>query len=101
MFNVTDQTNWMVVRPAGDMAAGESEDFRRLLIDLLENGHRQIRLDLSDVQDIDASALQVFVAVSDFLKRKSADHRLELVHAGQDIEALFRLTGLDRTYRIA
>ncbi|MFP4347339.1 MAG: STAS domain-containing protein [Thermodesulfobacteriota bacterium] len=101
MFKIIDQSNWMVIQPTGDIVSRESEDFRRLLLDLLNNGHKRIRFDLSKVRDIDAAALRVFVVFSDLIGRRFPDRRIELIHTDPDIEILFRLTRLDRTYRIA
>jgi len=101
VFNVTDDGNRKIIKPTGDITAETAEQFRTLLLNLLNDGHSRYCFDLSDVQDIDSIALSIFVIFSNMVSDRFPDAKLEIIDMSKDIVNLFRMTRLDQNYRIS
>lgn len=100
-FATSQEEDWTVIRPSGDLTARVADEFRTTLLDLLEAGHSRFRFQLENVGDIDSITLSIFVIFSNTLLNKDAEAGLEIAGANKDIVSMFQLTRLDRSYRIA
>jgi anti-sigma B factor antagonist len=72
-------------------------EFKRHLLELIESGHPLIALDLSDVDFIDSSGLGAIVSA---LKQLKGRGDLVIVGARPAVINLFRLTRMDRVFRM-
>jgi len=99
-FHVTEMDDWTVVQPSGDITAEESDNFRYVMHDCLEQGKTKFRFDLSHVNDVDSIGLSLFVIFSNMAKNQFSNIALEIVNANQDIVNLFQMTRLNRIYEI-
>lgn len=82
-----------IVYLTGELDLLVSPDLQRLLDTECEQSPRRLRLDLTDVDFLDSSALRVFVHTHKRLAGESA--RLELVSCTPEIRRLLSLTSLD------
>jgi anti-sigma B factor antagonist len=74
-----------------------ANEFKRRLLDLIESGHPLIALDLSDVDFIDSSGLGAIVSA---LKQLKGRGDLVIVGARPAVINLFRLTRMDKVFRM-
>jgi len=100
-FNVTYDGRQKIIKPTGDITAETSEQFRTLLLNLLNEGHSMYCFDLSDVQDIDSIALSIFVIFSNMVSDRFPNAKLKIINMSKDIVNLFRMTRLDQNYKIS
>jgi len=88
----------LVVRPLGQrIDASESPDFKGKMVDWINQGEKRIVLDLSGVDFIDSSGLGAVVSV---LKTLGGEGELTIGGLREPVGSLFRLTRLDRVFRI-
>lgn len=99
-FNITDDGDWKVIEPSGDLTAVVADEFRQTLLNLLQEGFHKFRFNLEKVEDIDSITLSIFVIFSNTLGKSGKDTELEVVGAARDIVNMFQLTRLDRSYKI-
>jgi len=72
-------------------------EFKQQLLTLIESGHPRIALDLSDVDFIDSSGLGAIVAA---LKQLAGRGDLVIVGAKPAVANLFKLTRMDKVFRM-
>lgn len=77
--------------------AGVAGDFKRQLLDVVDAGHDRIALDLSEVEFIDSSGIGAIVAA---FKSLGGRGELIIVGARPAVQNLFRLTRLDKVFRM-
>lgn len=87
------------VRHEGDLDIVTSEDVKRQLASLVENGSRTVTLDLRDVGFVDSSGLGALVAVHNFAESKGAQFVVQA--APRHVRDLFSLTRLDNLLTVA
>ncbi len=97
-FDVTEDGDWTVIRPTGDITAAVADKFRALLDRRVEKGRTRFRFDLARVQDIDSVGLSSFLLLHKILSDR--DPKLELDNVGDDLRRFFRMIRLDRSYTI-
>lgn len=99
-FTISDDGDWKVIEPSGDLTARVADEFRQTLLNLFEEGHEKFRFNLEHVEDIDSITLSIFVIFSNTLNKKSSGAQLEVTGASRDIVNMFQLTRLDRSYKV-
>lgn len=99
-FDTRTADDWMLIHPSGDITGAEIEQLRTLLKTKLDEGHLKFRFDFSAVQDIDSLGLSALIVLSKMLENRNAETGLEIINVRSDIASLFRMTGLNRIYRI-
>jgi len=88
----------MVVDLRGEVDLASAPQFRRSLHDLIDQGHKRIALDLSNLEFMDSTGLGVLIGC---LKRlKEADGDLVLAGVQPAVARVFEVTGLDRIFTI-
>ncbi|MBU1249135.1 MAG: ATP-binding protein [Proteobacteria bacterium] len=97
-FDLSEEDGWKVISPTGDITASVAEQFRSLLVALVEEGYLKYRFNLAKVMDIDSITLSIFVVFSNMLEKKGEEYALEIVAANADIEDVFNLTRLNNKY---
>ena len=88
------------VQPAGDLDAAAAEALRRELIGFLTRGVTHLRLDLSQVREVEPAGLAVLAVLARTAAARGVPATLEVAGAGPDLLTLFRLTRLDHAYRL-
>ena len=71
-------------------------DFRQQMVDLVNQGHRKIVLNLSEVEFIDSSGLGAIVSVLKTMTRDQGE--LSVCNANDSIMSMFRLTRMDKVF---
>ncbi len=99
-FKVSSEPPWEIIQARGDMTAETSEELISVLSDLIRRQHGSIRFDMSNVRDIDVVSLHILVLFSQRICKEIPCAGMEIIHADDDIRNLFRMTHLDRAYRI-
>jgi anti-sigma B factor antagonist len=70
-----------------------AEEFKDHMKSIVENGHKQIVLDMSDVEFVDSSGLGAIIATMIALRPQG---RLMVCNVRDNVLSLFRLTRMDR-----
>lgn len=77
--------------------ARAANDFKKLIQSLIGQGHRNLLLDLKNVQFIDSSGLGALVSC---LKALGKDGDMQLCSINPPVESLLKLTRLDRIFTV-
>jgi anti-sigma B factor antagonist len=77
--------------------ASSAPALKSRIIALIKSGHHHIALDLADVEFIDSSGLSALVSA---LRLLQADGDLVLIGPRSTVLSMFKLTRLDRVFRI-
>ncbi|MCP4106671.1 MAG: response regulator [Desulfobacteraceae bacterium] len=99
-FNAQIDNGWCVIRASGNITATVTHKFGNLLKKLVQDGNMKFRFDLSEVQEIDSVGLSAFILLNKTLSKKRTKPDLEIMNASPEIISLFRMTNLDKAYRI-
>ncbi len=81
-----------------DLKGHRLEDLGRILIDLLDRGHRSIVLDLSKVGFIDSAGLGELVACKKRTVERGGD--IKLLHPGRQVHKLLVMTLLTQIFEV-
>ncbi len=100
MFKVSHDPPWEIIAAGGDMTAETSEELIAVLSDLIRRQCVSIRFDLSQVRDIDLVSFHILVLFSQRMCKEIPSADLEIIDADDNIRNLFRMTHLDRVFRI-
>lgn len=88
-----------VVRPSGERLDIEvAADFRAMLLSLIEQGHRRLVVDLSDVTFIDSSGLGALVSALKTLKRSDDGGDVRLARVQAPVVSLLEIIRLNRVF---
>ncbi|RNL79147.1 STAS domain-containing protein [Nocardioides marmorisolisilvae] len=97
-LGVNDVAGRAVIRVGGDVDIDTAPALRSAVVDLLEDGRRDIVVDVSAVDFIDSTGLGVLVgALKDTQSRQGT---LELICTQRKMLGLLRLTGLDEAFTV-
>jgi anti-anti-sigma factor len=84
--------------PGSDIIAASVTEIRATMKSLLEEGVRQLVIDLSDVKVIDSSGIGMLVAAHNSLSRQGG--KLSVIHASEELLDLLKAFRLDRHFTI-
>lgn len=99
-FCTTDNGEWKIISPTGDITASSADRFRIILLEMLKQNITKYRFNLKEVNDIDSVSLSVLICFANMLNKQSNDGKLEIVNANQDLINLFLMTRLNKTFNI-
>ena len=85
-----------IVRVSGDVDLSTAPLLEQQLKELLEDGAREIVLDIADLRFIDAAGLSVLVRAADRLRR--CDGELQLRSPSRSVRKTLQITGLDTVF---
>lgn len=89
---------FLVLKPAEKrLDAAEALDFKMVFFDKVANGHRDIAVDLAEVEFIDSSGLGCLVSC---MKQLGANGSMRLCNAQTTVQRIFRLSRVDKVFRI-
>ncbi len=98
-IDVTNREGVTVVQPAGERLDIEvASDFRAMLLSLIEQGHRRLVIDLSDVSFIDSSGLGALVSALKMLKRSDNGGDVRLARVQAPVVSLLEIIRLNRVF---
>ena len=87
-----------VISLAGEVDLYTAPEFKQQLLEVIDQGGRDVVVDLSDTTFIDSTTLGVLVGG---VKRlRTNDGQLALVCSDRNITKIFEITGLDRVFPI-
>lgn len=95
--NVVGDDDQQNVRVGGDVNLSKAPLLEQQLKELVEDGAREIVLDITDLKLIDAAGLSVLVRAADRLRR--CDGGLQLRSPSRSVRKTLQMTGLDTTSR--
>lgn len=98
MSNVVKQQDSVTVTPETDIVASMANAFRTELKGLIDEGVREITIDLAGVQMVDSVGLGVFIATHNSLSQNGG--RLTVSHASDDIVTLLKTMRLDQHFTV-
>ncbi|MDH4224332.1 MAG: ATP-binding protein [Deltaproteobacteria bacterium] len=98
--DVLDEAGWKVLVPTGNLTASSAENLRKILVDLFEMDFKKFRFDLKYVEDMDSMALGVMAGFGKMMEEKTGDKALVVSNANRDLVNLFRMTRLEKVYRM-
>ena len=88
-----------VVRPLADRLDIEvASDFRSMLLSLIEQGNRQLVVDLNDVTFIDSSGLGALVSALKTIKRQNGTGDVRLARVQPPVISLLEIIRLNRVF---
>ncbi len=99
-YAITESPDGLVVRPSGPLSAATIPELKGQLMDRVAEGHDRFRFDFERVTEIDSISLTLFVVLIKTLEQAGRKAVLEIVNADENIANLFRMTRLDRHYRL-
>lgn len=88
----------MIVHLQGEVDLASAPQLRRELYEIIDQGHRWVAIDLSNVDFMDSTGLGVLIGV---LKRlREGDGSLALAGIKPAVSRVFEITGLDRIFTV-
>ncbi len=88
-----------VVKPTGSRVDFEvAAQFRAALLQLVDQGHRSLVIDLSDVIFIDSSGLGALISALKALKTRDRGGDIRLANVQQPVVALLEIIRLQRVF---
>jgi anti-sigma B factor antagonist len=98
-IEVANESGSTIVRPTTDRLDIEvAAEFRGMLLSLIDQGHRQIVVDLKDVMFIDSSGLGALVSALKTLKRGSGEGDVRLARVQPPVVSLLEIIRLNRVF---
>jgi anti-sigma B factor antagonist len=98
-IDVATQNGTTIVRPTTDRLDIEvAAEFRGMLLSLIDQGSRQLVVDLKDVTFIDSSGLGALVSALKTLKRGSGAGDVRLARVQPPVVSLLEIIRLNRVF---
>ena len=91
---ITRRGEQTIVKPGKDLVASMAPEFKKELQSLLEEGTRELVMDLTGVEMVDSDGLEILVGVHSCLSKAGGE--LILTNPGEDIYGLFKAMQLDQ-----
>jgi anti-anti-sigma factor len=100
MTQLTREENKAVVRPSGDtIVAATIPELRLEMRGILDQGIRELVIDLSGVRMVDSSGLGLLIAAHNSLRKTGGT--FAVIHASEDILALFRSMRMHQHFSVS
>lgn len=98
-INIAERNGTAVVRPNSPRVDLEvAGEFRAALVQLIDGGHRQLVVDMSDVNFVDSSGLGALVSAMKALKLLKGGGDLRLANVQPPVVALLEIIRLHRVF---
>lgn len=88
-----------VIKPGRDIVISYVETFRRELLNVIEQGHLNLVIDLDGVSMIDSKGLAIFMLCYKTLSAKGG--KLTVLTSDQDLRYLFKVMRMDEMFTVA
>ena len=100
MIVVTREDNKAVVRPTGDnIVAATLPELRLKLREMLEEGVREMVVDLVDIRTVDSSGIGLLMSAFNSLRKVGG--QLAVVNASEDLLALFQTMRMHQHFSVS
>jgi anti-sigma B factor antagonist len=99
MSQIVKKGNRTVVKPRGDIVASTAEVFSEKLRSLVEEGIKELIIDLSAVDMVDSCGLRALLTTYHDLCK--AGGKLSVTHVSKDIYDLFKAMQLDQHFPVS
>ena len=100
MIAVTREDNKVVVRPDGDsIVAASIPELRSKMRGIVEEGVRELVVDLTDVHMVDSSGIGLLIAAFNSMRKIGGS--LAVIHASADILELFRSMRMHQHFNVS
>ena len=100
MIEVTREDNKAVVRPAGDsIVAATLPELRSRIRGIVEEGVRELVVDLTDVRMVDSSGIGLLISAFNSLRKVGGE--LAVIHASADILELFQTMRMHQHFSVS
>jgi anti-anti-sigma factor len=99
MIVITREDNKAVIRPAGDsIVAASIPELRSKMRGIVDEGIRELVVDLTDVQMVDSSGIGLLISAYNSLRKVGG--RLAVIHASAEILALFQTMRMHQHFSV-
>jgi len=98
MSEILRENDRTTIRPQTDVVASMAGEFKSELKVLLDEGVKDLTIDLAGVEMVDSVGLGVLIATHNSLRQKGS--RLVVRNASEDIQMLFKTMRLDRHFTV-
>ncbi len=88
----------VVVKPGRDIVSSMAQDFKTELKELVDQGIKDLTIDLDGVEMIDSIGMGLLIAAHNSLTKNGG--RLRVVNSGEDILRLLRTMRLDKHFEV-
>ena len=88
-----------VIRPAIDLVAGSVPELRTQMRGVVDEGARELVIDLANVQMVDSSGIGLLVSAHNSLNRLGG--RLAVIHASKDLLDLFHTMRIHQHFSVS
>lgn len=100
MIVVTREEDKVVVRPSGDnIVAATLPELRAKMRDIVEQGARDLVVDLADVRIVDSSGIGLLISAYNSLRKVGG--RLAVVHVSTDLLELFQTMRMHQHFSVS
>lgn len=100
LIEVVRDGEWLSLTPQAYLDDEYTPEFCKLLVAYLDAGEHHFRFNLSRISEVGSRVLAVFAAFAAILRQRGEESALEISDCTRDVAQLFRLTSLDRMYRL-
>lgn len=87
------------VKPDKNIVASIADDFRKKLLKLVNQGIKDLTLDLTDVDMVDSVGLGIFIAAHNSME--DVGGKLKIINVSKDIYDLVHMMRLDRHFEVS
>ena len=98
MSEVIKDSEKTTIRPEGDIVASMVGDFKHELKGLLDEGIKDLTIDLANVEMVDSVGLGTFIATHNSLKQSGG--QLTISNVSPDITGLLKTMRLDKHFTV-
>jgi anti-anti-sigma factor len=100
MIEITRENNKSVLRPGGDdLVAASIAELRSRMRGIVEEGVRELVVDLTDVRMVDSSGIGLLISAHNTLRKLGG--RLSVIHASADILELFQTMRMHQHFSVS
>lgn len=89
---------FQIVQPSGILDGDNTNDLRREIIGLVDNGHTVILVDLQGVNFMNSSGIGALVATLKAVRTGQAE--MYLCSLSEQLQMIFQLTKIDKVFKI-
>ncbi|MFZ5569361.1 MAG: STAS domain-containing protein [Thermodesulfobacteriota bacterium] len=98
MSEISRNSSGIVVKPGKDIVASMANEFRSELYNLVQEGPKELIVDLEGVAIIDSVGIGVMIATHNSLNKVGG--KLKIIHAEKNIYDLFSTMRLNRHFTV-
>ncbi len=98
MSEIQKMDGQTIIKPSRDIISSVAQEFKEELHALIQDGIKQLSVDMADVVMIDSVGLGVLIEAHNTLNKSGG--KLSVSHVSQDIMVLFKTMRLDRHFEV-